>query len=187
MPTPRKDQLNSTIGSVTRMFHFPIEFFQFFAQIFLLFSWCVLFSHPSDFTPVCTTELGRLAVHQPHFVKRNVKLLAHSVDDLTCHVDWVNVSVALVGLNVFFFYFNLVISHRSKDIKSYCLDIVGDFPYPIIADANRDLAVQLDMIDEQQKNDPEIAKTVRALYIISPDHKLRLTMMYPMSTGRNVE
>lgn len=127
------------------------------------YSWCVFFSHPSDFTPVCTTELGRLAVHQPHFVKRNVKLLAHSVDDLKSHVDWVN------------------------DIKSYCLDIPGDFPYPIIADPQRELAVSLDMIDEASKDDPEVAKTVRALYIISPDKKLRLSMVYPMSTGRNVE
>jgi len=57
--------------------------------------WVVLFSHPADFTPVCTTELGRLAVHQPHFVKRNTKLLAHSVDKLKDHVDWVNVSTLL--------------------------------------------------------------------------------------------
>lgn len=55
--------------------------------------WVVIFSHPADFTPVCTTELGRLAVHQPHFDRRNVKLLAHSVDELKDHVDWVNVSV----------------------------------------------------------------------------------------------
>ena len=54
--------------------------------------WVVLFSHPADFTPVCTTELGRLAVHQPHFERRNTKLLAHSVDKLQDHVDWVNVS-----------------------------------------------------------------------------------------------
>lgn len=128
-----------------------------------VYSWCVFFSHPSDFTPVCTTELGRLAVHQPHFVKRNVKLIAHSVDDLKSHVDWVN------------------------DIKSYCLDIPGEFPYPIVADPQRDLAVSLDMIDEASKDDPEVAKTVRALYIISPDKRLRLSMVYPMSTGRNVE
>lgn len=51
----------------------------------------MIFSHPSDFTPVCTTELGRIAVHKEHFAKRNVKLLAHSVDDLQSHVDWVNV------------------------------------------------------------------------------------------------
>lgn len=74
-----------------------------------------------------------------------------------------------------------------QDIKSYCLDIPGDFPYPIIADPERALAVSLDMIDEEQKNDPEVAKTVRALYIISPDKRLRLSMIYPMSTGRNVE
>lgn len=57
-----------------------------------MFRWCVLFSHPSDFTPVCTTELGRIAVHKDHFAKRNVKLLAHSVDDIKSHCDWVNVS-----------------------------------------------------------------------------------------------
>lgn len=74
-----------------------------------------------------------------------------------------------------------------KDIKSYCLDIVGEFPYPIIADSKRDLAVALDMIDEDQKDDPEVAKTVRALYVIDPNHRLRLSMHYPMSTGRNVE
>lgn len=58
--------------------------------------WVVLFSHPSDFTPVCTTELGRIAVHKEHFAKRNVKLLAHSVDDLDSHVDWVNVGFCLI-------------------------------------------------------------------------------------------
>lgn len=136
----------------------PIQFYDWLGD-----SWCVFFSHPSDFTPVCTTELGRLAVHRPHFDKRNVKLMAHSVDDLKNHVDWVN------------------------DIKSYCLDIPGEFPYPIVADPSRTLAVSLDMIDESAKDDPEIAKTVRALYVISPDRRVRLAMIYPMSTGRNVE
>uniref|UniRef100_A0A336MVD7 1-Cys peroxiredoxin n=1 Tax=Culicoides sonorensis TaxID=179676 RepID=A0A336MVD7_CULSO len=126
-------------------------------------SWCVLFSHPADFTPVCTTELGRIAVHAPEFKKRNVKILAHSADELQSHVDWVN------------------------DIKSYCQDICGDFPFPIIADPKRDLAVKLEMIDEAQSSNPEIAKTVRALFIISPDKKLRLSMHYPVSTGRNVD
>lgn len=74
-----------------------------------------------------------------------------------------------------------------QDIKSYCLDIPGDFPYPIIADPKRELAVTFGMIDETKKDDPKIAQTVRALYIISPDHKLRLSMFYPASTGRNVE
>ncbi|XP_050586427.1 peroxiredoxin-6-like [Bombus affinis] len=126
-------------------------------------SWVVLFSHPADFTPVCTTELGRLAVHQPSFERRNTKLLAHSVDKLQDHIDWVN------------------------DIKSYCHDIPGEFPYPILADHDRKLAVKLDMIDEDSKDDPDKALTVRALYIISPDHRLRLSMHYPTSTGRNVD
>lgn len=71
---------------------------QIYENIFIIFfalvkfRWVVLFSHPADFTPVCTTELGRLAVHQPHFKRRNTKLLAHSVDKLQDHVDWVNVS-----------------------------------------------------------------------------------------------
>lgn len=67
------------------------------------------------------------------------------------------------------------------------MDIVGDFPYPIIADADRKLALRLDMIDETQINDPAVALTIRALYIIDPKHRLRLSMYYPMSTGRNVE
>lgn len=125
--------------------------------------WVVLFSHPADFTPVCTTELGRIAVHEPHFTKRNVKLLAHSCDKLKAHVDWVN------------------------DIKSYCRDIPGEFPYPIISDEKRELAVQLDMIDQNNKDSEDHALTVRALYIIDPKHVLRLSMHYPASTGRNVE
>lgn len=129
-------------------------------------SWVVLFSHPADFTPVCTTELGRLAVHYPEFERRNVKLLAHSADKLQSHVDWAN------------------------DIKNYCKDIPGgeEFPYPIIADDKRELAVNLDMLDERDigKGEEE-AKTIRALYVIDPEHVLRLSMHYPMSTGRNVE
>lgn len=115
---------------------------------------------------MCTTELGRLAVHYPEFVRRNVKLLAHSCDKLQSHVDWAN------------------------DIKNYCKDIPGgeDFPYPIIADDKRELAVKLDMIDERDvgKQEEEL-KTIRALYVIDPQHVLRLSMHYPMSTGRNVE
>nr|AAL68257.1 RE05501p [Drosophila melanogaster] len=114
-------------------------------------SWVVLFSHPADFTPVCTTELGRIAVHQPEFAKRNTKCLAHSVDALNSHVDWVN------------------------DIKSYCLDIPGDFPYPIIADPTRDLAVTLGMLDEEQKKDPRwvrpsapCSSSVRTIRCASP-------------------
>lgn len=122
-----------------------------------------MFSHPADFTPVCSTELGRIAVHQPEFAKRNVKILAHSVDSLNSHVEWVN------------------------DIHNYCKDIHGDFPYPIIADPTRKLAMQFGMLDAIQKVDTETAQTIRALFIISPDKRVRLTMYYPASCGRNVD
>jgi alkyl hydroperoxide reductase subunit AhpC len=74
-----------------------------------------------------------------------------------------------------------------QDIKSYCLDIKGDFPYPIISDESRELAVKLDMLDEAAREDPEAAMTVRSLYVIGPDHRVKLAMIYPTSTGRNVE
>lgn len=67
------------------------------------------------------------------------------------------------------------------------MDIQGDFPYPIISDETRELAIKLDMLDEENKDNEDTAMTVRALYIISPDKKLRLSMLYPASTGRNVE
>lgn len=136
----------------------PINFYEWQGD-----KWVVLFSHPADFTPVCTTELGRMAVHEPYFAKRNVKLLAHSVDDIKSHQDWVN------------------------DIKNYCQDIPGEFPYPIIADPKRELAVQLDMIDTENQQNEKYATTIRALYIIDPKHILRLSMVYPNSTGRNVD
>lgn len=96
-PKLPKGQFNSTIGKAIRKIQTNIrrEIVQFSLNLrfFSIPRWVVIFSHPSDFTPVCTTELGRIAVHQPHFTKRNVKLLAHSVDDLKSHVDWVNVCI----------------------------------------------------------------------------------------------
>lgn len=77
--------------------------------------------------------------------------------------------------------------YRFKDIKSYCLDIKGEFPYPIISDSSRDLAVQLDMIAEEDKDNVELAMTIRSLYIIGPDKKVKLMMVYPTSTGRNIQ
>jgi peroxidase len=129
----------------------------------IFYRWCVLFSHPADFTPVCSTELGRIAVHQKEFEKRNVKILAHSVDSLESHVEWVN------------------------DIRNYCQDICGDFPFPIVADETRALAIQFGMLDANEDVDSETAKTVRALFIICPDKRVRLSMHYPVSCGRNVD
>lgn len=136
----------------------PVNFYEFLGD-----SWCVFFSHPADFTPVCTTELGKMAVLVDEFTKRNVKVLGLSCDKLESHVDWIN------------------------DIKSYCLDIKGEFPYPIISDVSRDLAVKLDMISEEDKDNPELAMTIRSLYIIGPDKKVKLMMVYPTSTGRNIQ
>lgn len=96
-----------------------------------------------------------------------------------------------LGERTFFSYLQsnreVTLTFRFQDIKSYCPDIPGDFPYPIVADPERKLAVQLGMIDEEGKDQPELAMTIRALYIVSPDHRLRLAMHYPTSTGRNVE
>lgn len=89
---------------------------------------------------------------------------------------------SMTSLSVF-----LYASKILQDIKSYCPDLCGNFPFPIIADEKRELAVLLDMITEDDRNNPEVAMTVRALYIIGPDHKLKLSMVYPFSTGRNVE
>lgn len=106
--------------------------------------------------------MGRIATHQHEFAKRNVKVLAHSVDGLETHLEWVN------------------------DICNYCQDICGEFPYPIIADPNKSLAIKLGMLNESNV-DVETAKTVRALFIISPDKRVRLIQMYPTSCGRNVD
>ncbi|XP_034252873.1 peroxiredoxin-6-like [Thrips palmi] len=126
-------------------------------------SWCILFSHPADFTPVCTSELCRLAESHCEFWQRGVKLLALSCDRLRSHTSWL------------------------EDLKKFSRTLPTQFPYPIIADESRELAVMLDMIDENQKDNPEMAMTVRSLYIIGPDRRVKLTMQYPNSTGRSVE
>ena len=100
--------------------------------------WGVLFSHPADFTPVCTTELGVVAKLIPEFEKRNVRVIALSCDPVDSHNGWI------------------------KDIQSYST-LSGDFPYPIISDPNRDLAVQLGMIDPVEKDKAGLPLTCRAV------------------------
>ncbi|MBJ7309088.1 peroxiredoxin [Rugamonas sp. CCM 8940] len=119
-------------------------------------SWVVLFSHPADFTPVCTTELGLTAKLKPEFDKRNVKAIALSVDPAQAHLEWI------------------------KDIEATQNTVVG---FPIIADADRRVSELYDMIH------PELSATatVRSLFIIDPNKKVRLTITYPMSTGRNFD
>lgn len=116
--------------------------------------WGVLFSHPADYTPVCTTELGKTALLQEEFAKRNVKVLALSVDPLDKHHGWVN------------------------DINETQKVTVG---FPIIADADKSIANTYGMIHPNASE----TFTVRSLFIIGPDKKVKLMITYPASTGRN--
>jgi alkyl hydroperoxide reductase subunit AhpC len=116
----------------------------------------VLFSHPADFTPVCTTELGLTAKLKPEFDKRNVKAIALSVDPAESHKAWI------------------------KDIEETQKTVVG---FPIIADADRKVSGLYDMIHPEAS----ATATVRSLFVIDPNKKVRLTITYPMSTGRNFD
>lgn len=116
--------------------------------------WGILFSHPKDFTPVCTTELGTMANMMEEFKKRNVKVLAVSVDPLDSHKGWV------------------------KDINETQHCTVS---YPIIADPERKVANLYDMIHPNALDN----MTVRSVFVIGPDKKVKLTLTYPASTGRN--
>jgi len=127
----------------------PIKFHEWLGD-----SWGLLFSHPADFTPVCTTELGKTALLQGEFQKRNVKVLAVSVDDIDSHNRWI------------------------PDINEVNNTEVN---FPIIADEGRKVAELYDMI---HPNASEKA-TVRSVFIVGPDKKIKLTLTYPASTGRN--
>jgi alkyl hydroperoxide reductase subunit AhpC len=119
-------------------------------------SWAILFSHPKDYTPVCTTELGYVARIKPEFDKRNVKVIGLSVDNLDSHEGW------------------------SKDIEETQGSALN---FPIIADADHKVADLYDMIH------PEISDifTVRSVFVIGPDKKIKLMITYPASTGRNFD
>ena len=119
-------------------------------------SWAVLFSHPKDFTPVCTTELGAAAKLKPEFDKRNVRIIGLSVDPVPSHVKW------------------------EADIK----DVTGQqVNFPMIGDADRKVSLLYGMIHPNASE----TMTVRSVYVIGPDHKVKLTLTYPASTGRNFD
>ncbi len=129
----------------------PIKFHEFIGD-----GWCVLFSHPKDFTPVCTTELGYMAKIKPEFDKRNVKVLGLSVDSADSHKKW------------------------SADIA----ETQGHAPnYPVIADPDRTVANLYDMIHPNALD----TLTVRTVFVIGPDKKVKLMITYPASTGRNFD
>lgn len=117
-------------------------------------SWGVLFSHPADFTPVCTTELGKTALLNQEFKKRNVKVIAISVDSLESHKNWI------------------------RDINETQSTVVN---FPLIADPDKEIALLYDMIHPNATE----KTTVRSVFIIDPKKKIRLTLTYPASTGRN--
>ncbi len=119
-------------------------------------SWGVLFSHPADFTPVCTTELGLTARLKDQFARRNVKVIALSVDPVESHQRWI------------------------ADINETQVTTVN---FPIVADPDRKVALLYDMIHPNAS----VTQTVRSLFVIDPNKKVRLIITYPASTGRNFD
>jgi alkyl hydroperoxide reductase subunit AhpC len=128
-------------------------------------SWVVLFSHPKDFTPVCTTELGYMASIKPEFERRGVKIIGLSVDPLDRHEEW------------------------AKDIE----ETQGTAPnYPIISDADFNVSKLYGMLSAETEGDvlsrtPADNQTVRNVFVIGPDKKIKLILVYPMTTGRNFD
>ena len=129
----------------------PISFHQYLGN-----GWGVLFSHPKDFTPVCTTELGRVAALKPEFEKRNVKVIGLSVDPLESHKGWVN---------------------DIKETQGHALN------FPLLADPDKKVANLYGMIHPNASD----TTTVRSVFVIGPDKKVKLTLTYPASTGRNFD
>jgi alkyl hydroperoxide reductase subunit AhpC len=128
-------------------------------------SWAVLFSHPKDFTPVCTTELGYMAAIKPEFDRRNVKVIGLSVDSTGDHEAW------------------------AKDIE----ETQGTAPnYPVIGDADFEVSKLYGMLPADVSGDPKARtpadnQTVRNVFVIGPDKKVKLVLVYPMTTGRNFD
>jgi thioredoxin-dependent peroxiredoxin len=127
----------------------PIDFHEWIGS-----SWAVLFSHPKDFTPVCTTELGTVARLKPEFDHRNVKVIGLSVDSIEDHHAWAG---------------------DIAETQGHALN------FPLIADADRSISRLYGMIHPRASD----TMTVRSVYVIGPDHKLKLSLVYPASTGRN--
>jgi len=129
----------------------PIDFHQWKGS-----SWAVLFSHPKDFTPVCTTELGAVAKLKPEFDKRNCKVIGLSVDPVSAHVRW---------------------EQDIQDVTGYAVN------FPMIGDPERKVALLYDMIHPNASD----SFTVRSVFVIGPDNKVKLMITYPASTGREFQ
>ncbi len=138
----------------------PIDFHEWIGD-----GWAILFSHPKDFTPVCTTELGYMAGLEPEFKKRNCKILGLSVDSVEDHHKW------------------------KRDIA----EVTGHTPnYPMIGDSKMSVAKLFDMIHPNAEGDAKDRtaadnQTVRSVFVVGPDKKIKLVLTYPMTTGRNFD
>lgn len=142
------EKVNTTIGE--------LKLHDYFGD-----GWGMFFTHPADYTPVCTTELGMVERMAPEFAKRNVKLIALSCDSVESHKGW------------------------STDIcKAAGVEKIS---YPIIEDQNRALAVKFGMLDPAEKDNAGMPLTARAVFIVGPDKKLKLSILYPATTGRNFD
>jgi len=138
----------------------PIDFHQWIGD-----SWAILFSHPKDFTPVCTTELGYMAKIEPEFKKRNAKLIGLSVDPVDSHSRWLSDIEETQGASV---------------------------KYPIIADSDLAVAKLYNMLPAEEPGTSEgrtaaTNQTVRSVFMVGPDKKIKLMLTYPMTTGRNFD
>jgi thioredoxin-dependent peroxiredoxin len=138
----------------------PVDFHKWIGD-----EWAVLFSHPKDFTPVCTTELGYMAKIEPEFTKRHAKLIALSVDPVESHKRWLGDIEETQGAKV---------------------------NYPIIGDTNLNVSKLYDMLPAEEPGTsegrtPATNQTVRSVFIVGPDKRIKLTLTYPMSTGRNFD
>jgi alkyl hydroperoxide reductase subunit AhpC len=138
----------------------PIDFHQWIGD-----SWAILFSHPKDFTPVCTTELGYMAKIEPKFKERNTKLIGLSVDPVDSHSRWLSDIEETQGASV---------------------------KYPIIADSDLAVAKLYNMLPAEEPGTSEgrtaaTNQTVRSVFVVAPDKKIKLMLTYPMTTGRNFD
>ncbi|CAH1183582.1 unnamed protein product [Ceutorhynchus assimilis] len=163
MAAPGEQEGNIILGSIfpncpvsTTIGDFSLH--QFFGD-----SWGILFSHPADFTPVCTTELARVIQLAGEFAKRNCKVIALSCNIKKTHLLW------------------------QKDIQAVAKFDNLEFPFPIIEDNNRELAIRLQMLDPSEKDSLGLALPARAVFFIDPEKKMRASVLYPATTGRNFD
>ncbi|CAK4702231.1 hypothetical protein LEN26_017944 [Aphanomyces euteiches] len=157
---PTKNKRGITLGDKVEDFHFNSTHGPLSLKEYLNGNWGLLCSHPDDYTPICTTELGELARldNAGEFSRRNVKVIGLSCNDVESHKGWI------------------------EDIKAFSGQ---DVHYPIIADKSREIAAELGMLSSDDLDKAGLPLTVRSVFVLGPDLSIKLTLTYPASTGRN--